>query len=60
VDEGPEAQGAVPGDGICVECGVRIPREHMATLADAFRCGECVRSYEAAPGQGEQPLKKTA
>ena len=53
-------QGAVPDDGICVECGVTIPRESLATLADAFRCGECVRSYEAASDRPEQPLKKTA
>ncbi len=60
MDERPEVQGAVPGDGICVECGVRIPRESLATLADTFRCDECVRSYEAVSSQAGQPLKKTA
>ncbi len=54
------AEQAAPGDGICVECGVLIPSERLATLADAFRCGECVRSYEVARGQEPDDLKKTA
>jgi RNA polymerase-binding transcription factor DksA len=60
VDDERVTEGAAPRDGICVECGVPIPHERLAELADAFRCGECLRSYEAEAGRGVADLKKTA
>jgi RNA polymerase-binding transcription factor DksA len=61
VDEEWVAPPTEAGDGICVECGARIPREVLETLTDGFRCPECRPSSQSARRpQDTTELRQTA
>jgi hypothetical protein len=61
VDEERVAPERAAGDGVCVECGARIPREVLEKLADEFRCGACGHRHDTVTGPGAaEGLRKTA